>query len=308
MNLIIGGTGFVGGHLVEYLFQQGEISKGLFRKGSHLKILDTNGVQGIEGDVLDHHSLHEGMEGGVDTVLNLASSNPTEDAEFMKVNTEGILNILEVANESGVRTIVHLSALDVFGFNAKNITASTPIAPSTDYQRAKAESERLLNEYSKRKQTPRIIIIRPAKAVGSRDESLVIPILKMAKSGKVTVPENGKMSFTHPTDIAQAMLKASTGSSPTGSTYLLKSFDSTPIELARSIVDATGGHAGVKRPGMFGGSSIGKYTEGQLKGGLTIDAQESWKELGYAPSFDLESTAQEIAKWYKKDPWAVEGD
>ena len=62
MNLLVGATGFVGGHLVEYLFQQGEISKGVFRKGSHLKIMDATGVQGIEADLSDHHGLHEAME------------------------------------------------------------------------------------------------------------------------------------------------------------------------------------------------------------------------------------------------------
>ena len=58
MNLLVGGTGFVGGHVVEYLFQQGEISRGIFRKGSHLKIMDTNGFLGLVADLLDHHSLH----------------------------------------------------------------------------------------------------------------------------------------------------------------------------------------------------------------------------------------------------------
>ncbi|HKT21556.1 MAG TPA: hypothetical protein VJR06_02890, partial [Nitrososphaerales archaeon] len=60
---------------MEYLFQQGEISKGVFRMGSHLKIMDTNGVQGLEADLTDHHSLHEAME-GVDVVYNLASPMP----------------------------------------------------------------------------------------------------------------------------------------------------------------------------------------------------------------------------------------
>ena len=62
-NLLLGATGFMGGHLVEYLFKQGEISRGTFRAGSHLKILDSSGVQGVEADLLDHHSLHEALEG-----------------------------------------------------------------------------------------------------------------------------------------------------------------------------------------------------------------------------------------------------
>lgn len=44
LNLLTGSTGFVGEHVVEYLFQQNEISKGTFGKGSRLKTLDINGV------------------------------------------------------------------------------------------------------------------------------------------------------------------------------------------------------------------------------------------------------------------------
>jgi uncharacterized protein YbjT (DUF2867 family) len=63
LNLLTGATGFVGVHVVEYLSQQNEISRAVFRKGSHLKILDVSGVQGIEADLLDHCSLHEVVEG-----------------------------------------------------------------------------------------------------------------------------------------------------------------------------------------------------------------------------------------------------
>ena len=300
----MGATGFVGGHLVEYLFEQGEISKGLFRKGAHLKILDTNGVQGIEGDVLDHHSLHEGME-GVDAVYNLASPTPVEDVEFEKANTEGILNLIEVAKEANVKSLIHLSTIDVLGFSDSG-RASTEPNPSNPYQKAKAESERLLLEQSKRNPSPRIVIIRAAKAVGSRDSSLVSPILRMAKEGKVTLPDSGAMSFVHPKDIAQAMLKAANGAAPNGAVYAVKSFDSTPLDLAREIVTATGLAAEVRKQGLFSGGSLQEYTSRQLKRARLIDAQANWAQLGYAPAFDMKSTSNEVAKWYKKDPMAID--
>ena len=303
MNLLVGATGFVGGHLVEYLFQQGEISKGVFRKGSHLKILDANGVQGMEADLLDHHSLHEAME-GVDTVYNLASPMPDMDSDFHKVN-ESVLNLLEVSTESKVKTFVHLSTLDVYGFGAKKISPSTMPNPSNEYQKSKAEAERLLQEFSKRSGEPRVVVIRSAKAIGARDESLVIPILRMLESGKVVLPSSGPMSFSHPRDIAQAMYKAATGASPSGSVYLLKSFDSTPEDLARGLVSQLGVKAEVKKQGLLSGSPLPRYATEQLKGSLTIEAQPSWKELGYEPQYTLKSTCEEIATWYKKEPWAT---
>lgn len=305
MNLLVGATGFVGGHVVEYLFQQGEISKGVFRKGSHLKIMDSNGVQGIEADLLDHHALHEAME-GVDIVYNMVSPMPGADDGFMKVNTEGLLNLLEVAKESKLKAFVHLSTLDVYGFGSKVITPSTPFNPSTDYQRSKAGAERLLQEFSKRNSQPRVAVIRSARAVGSRDESLVVPILRMAESGKVVLPSTGPMSFSHPRDIAQAMFKAATGQFPSGSAFMTKSFDATPEELAKGIVSAAGISADVRKQGLFSGSGLPKYTAGQLKSSVRIEDQPNWKGLGYARNYDLKSACEEIASWYKREPWVTE--
>jgi nucleoside-diphosphate-sugar epimerase len=301
----VGATGFVGGHVVEYLFQQGEISKGIFRKGSHLKIMDANGVQGLEADLLDHHSLHEAME-DVDVVYNLASPMPDSDTDFKKSNTEGLLNLLEVATESKVKAFVHLSTIDVYGFGAKAIDLSTPVNPSDEYQRSKAEAERLLAEFSKRSATPRVAVIRSAKAVGSRDESLVIPMLRMISEGKVVLPTGGAMSFSHPKDIGQAMYRAATGQAPTGSGYLVKSFDSTLGDLARAIMTSIGKEAEVKGQGMFSSSSLSKYTSSQLKWSPRVGDQDNWKSLGYSPTFTLKSTSEEIASWYKKEPWVAE--
>ena len=305
MNLIVGGTGFIGGHVVDYLFQQGEISKGVFRKGSHLKIMDSNGVQGIEADILDHHALHEAME-GVDVVYNMASPMPGADSDFMKVNTEGLMNLLEVATEAKTKAFVHLSTLDIYGVSSKSITASDKFAPANEYQKSKAESERLLQEFSKRTPEPRVAIIRAARAVGSRDETLVVPMLRMIESGKVVVPSGGSMSFSHPRDIAQAMFQAATTALPPGKAFLVKSFDSTPEGLARGITEAVGARAEVKKQGALSSSGFPKYTAEQLKGSARFEEQPDWKQLGYAPKYDLKSTCEEIAAWFKKEPWVLE--
>lgn len=307
MNLLVGATGFVGGHLVEYLFQQGEISKGVFRKGSHLKIMDANGVQGIEADLADHHSLHEAME-GVDVVYNLASPMPGSDLEFSSVNTEGLLTLLEVATEAKAKSFVHLSTVDVHGFKAKSVSLDDPFQPSNDYQRAKAEAERLLQEFSKRNPLPKVTVIRSAKAVGSRDESLAVPILKMIEAGRVVVPSGGVMSFSHPKDIAKAMYRAALGSTGTGSSFLVKSFDSTPEEIARGIGLALGKGAEVKKQGVLSRSAVGKYASDQLRAAVRFEAQPNWQELGYLPEYDLTKTCEEIANWFRKEPWVVEGN
>jgi len=305
LNLLVGATGFVGGHLVEYLFQQGEISKGIFRKGSHLKIMDNSGVQGIEADLLDHHSLHEAME-GVDSVYNLASPMPDADKEFVSANTEGLLNLLEVATEAKVKSFVHLSTVDVYGFGSRSVSPGDPFRPSDDYQRSKAEAERLLQEFSKRSAQPRVAIVRSARAVGSRDESLVVPVLRMIEAGKVVLPAGGTMSFSHPRDIAQAMYKAAMGNFATGSSYLTKSFDATPDELCRGLAKELGKSVEVRKQGIFSGTNLPKYASDQLKASIRMEVQPSWKELGYSPEYDLAKTCEEIANWYRREPWVIE--
>ncbi len=305
MNLLTGATGFVGGHVVEYLFQQNEISKATFRMGSHLKILDLNGVQGMEADLLDHHSLHEAAE-GADTVYSMASPMPGEDDDFEKLNTNGISNLLEVSREMGVKTLVHLSTIDVYGFRAREVGDSTPPNPEVGYQAAKASGERILMDFSKRNASPRVVVIRAARAVGSRDDSLVVPLLKMVQNGKVVFPGSGAMSFTHPRDIAQAMYKAAVNPGVPGGLYNVKSFDATPEDLAFAIAGSLGRKVEVKKPGLFSRPALPEYTARQLQASLRYGAQESWSKLGYSPEFDLGRTAEEVAAWYRKESWVTD--
>ncbi|MDG6920238.1 MAG: NAD(P)-dependent oxidoreductase [Nitrososphaerota archaeon] len=305
MNLIVGGTGFIGGHLVEYLFQQGEISKGTFRKGAHLKTMDTNGVQGIEVDLSDHHSIHDAME-GVDAVYNLASPMPYTESDFMSASAEGLLNLLEAATEVKAKRFVHLSTLDVYGFGAARVDASGPLHPAGAYQKAKAEAERLLLEFARRNAAPKVMVIRAAKAFGSRDPSLALPFLRMIERGEVTVPRGGSMSYSHPRDIAQAMYRAAQGDLRSGAVYLVKSFDATPEALAKGVASAVGKTAEFKKPGLLSGMAIAKYASEQLKASLTIDVQASWAELGYSPQYGLQAACDDVAAWYKKEPWVTE--
>jgi dTDP-glucose 4,6-dehydratase len=266
--------------------------------------MDSRGVQAIEADLMDHQSLHEALE-GVDTVYNMASPMPGRAAEFMKVNTEGILNLLEVATEVGVKTVVHLSTVDVCGFGAGRVPPGAPANPTGDYQKAKAEAERLLAESAKRSPLPRVVVIRSARAFGSRDWSLAAPLLQMIETGKVVLPSAGPMSFSHPLDVAKAMLVAGTGAVPSGSVFHVKSFDARPEELARGLVAATGAQADVRKEGLLSRSQLPAYTLGQLRAGLTVDADPGWKELGYAPGMNLQASCEEVARWYKKEPWAA---
>jgi nucleoside-diphosphate-sugar epimerase len=312
MNLIVGGTGFIGGHLAEYFFQEGEISKGVFRKGSHLKIMDQCGIQILEADLLVRESLHEAVD-GVNVVYNLASPTPDHEGQgdYLEPNTKGLRNLLEEAEEHGVQDFVHLSTLDVFGFKKKRVGASEEAANgsrSHPYQNAKLQAEMIIQEFSKKGGEMRLKVVRAARATGPRDVTLALPILRMMESGAVVIPgSDSAMSFTHPKDVAKALFRVATAGQA-GKVYQVKSFDSTAEDLAKGIVEACGKKVQVKREGVFSKSAMPPYTASQLRAGMLLEKQDSWGAISYSPDYDLQRTSAAIAEWHGKEPWLTENE
>jgi nucleoside-diphosphate-sugar epimerase len=314
LNLIVGGTGFLGGHLAEYFFQEGEISKGVFRKGSHLKIMDQCGIQILEADPLDRESLHEALE-MVNVVYNLASPMPDHgEQDFLEVNTKGLRNLLEEAEEHGVNDFVHLSTLDVFGFKKKRVgtsdeTAGRSASLSHPYQRAKLQAEEEIREFSKKGGEMRLKVVRAAKATGPRDVTLALPILQMMERGSVILPSGSDsvMSFTHPRDVAKALFRVATAGEG-GKVYQVKSFDASLEDVARGVIEASGKKTQVKREGLFSKTSISAYTASQVKAGTLLEEQGSWSAISYVPEYDLKRTSREIAEWHGKEPWLTESE
>jgi nucleoside-diphosphate-sugar epimerase len=311
LNLIVGGTGFIGGHLAEYFFEQAEISKGIFRKGSHLRIMDQSGIQCLEADLMDRTTLHEPLE-GVETVYSLASPTPKdgENQDYLGPNTQGIMNLLAEAKEHGIKRFVHLSTLDVYGLGRhSSIDASSTPSPTHPYQKAKLAADKLVAEFAGANPGIKVRIVRAARAVGARDRTLTVPILRMASQGRILLPAgDSTASFSHPRDIAQALLKAANADGGNGPIIQpVKSFDASPAELAETMAKAVGKNARVKQSGLFSGrTALPDYTVSQLRASLHLEEKDAWKRSGYAPSYGLEKVATEVALWFKKEPWNVE--
>jgi nucleoside-diphosphate-sugar epimerase len=313
LNLIVGGTGFIGGHLAEYFFQEGEISKGVFRKGSHLRIMDQCGIQILEADLLDKGSLHEALE-MVNVVYNLASPTPDHEGQgdYFEVNTKGLRNLMEEAEEHGVSDFVHLSTLDVFGFKKKrvgpnDVAVDGSVSLSHPYQKAKLKAEMEIQDFSKKGGEMRLKVVRAARATGPRDTTLALPLLRMMEGGIVVLPSgsDSPMSFTHPRDVAKALFRVATAGEG-GKVYQVKSFDASAEELAKGVIEACGKKVKVKREGLFARTSVPPYAASQVKAGTLLEEQESWGAISYSPEYDLKRTCAGIAEWHVKEPWLTE--
>jgi nucleoside-diphosphate-sugar epimerase len=268
--------------------------------------MDQCGIQCIEADVMDRHTLHEPLD-MVDVVYNLASPPPGGSAEdYARFNEVALKNLLEEANEHGAKVFVHLSCLDVYGSSGL-IEESTAPRPKDEYQKAKLNAEKIVSDFGREKPDMKVRIIRAARALGPRDTTLTVPLLKMIGQGKVVLPAGGSspMSFTHPKDIAQSLLKAATYPGD-WNVYLVKSFDATVEDYTLALSNATGKKAEVKTAGLFSGKSLlPQYTVEQVKAGRTLKVQDSWKRISYAPLYTIDKTVEEVSEWYRKEPWAT---
>ena len=169
---ILGGTGFLGRHLLNVLLKEtGVHIKVLSRYKSKLEYFSNN-VQVVKGDLLDLDSLVSFLEPGA-VVINLVYLKN----QSMEDNLKAIENLANACIKVGVVKLVHCSTTAVFGCVDDNtIVEETVCNPVTMYEKTKLEAENLLLRTLKDKCI--VIIVRPSEVFGEGGRNL----LKLAKS------------------------------------------------------------------------------------------------------------------------------
>jgi nucleoside-diphosphate-sugar epimerase len=127
--LITGGTGFLGAYIIKNLVEKGHSVRALHRSSKLPFFIDQgiwSKVEWVEGDVLDVVSLSEAMQ-GVDAVVHSAaivSFTKEKRKEMYRVNIDGTENVVNIALESGVRRLLHVSSVAALGrtTNATTVT------------------------------------------------------------------------------------------------------------------------------------------------------------------------------------------
>jgi nucleoside-diphosphate-sugar epimerase len=129
MILVTGGTGFLGAYIIKNLVERGQSVRAIRRSSKLPFFIDEavwNKVEWVEGDVLDVVSLTEAMR-GVDSVVHSAaivSFTKEKRKEMYRVNIDGTENVVNIALESGVRRLLHVSSVAALGrtTNASTVT------------------------------------------------------------------------------------------------------------------------------------------------------------------------------------------
>lgn len=125
---VTGAGGFVGGHLVRVLREEGLPVRAVVRSTAHAPALRAAGCEVAIADVQDRASLVEAFAGCAAIVHLVAVIRERGGQTFDGVNRQGTANAVAAARESGAARFVHMSAL-----------GAAPDAPR--YPRSKWEGE-----------------------------------------------------------------------------------------------------------------------------------------------------------------------
>ncbi len=184
---VTGGTGFIGGHLVEQLvLHEGAHVRALVHNWSKAAYISRFDVEFVQADILDESAMEKAMA-GCDYVFHLAIVGG------VATNVKATESILGAAKKCGIKHVVQMSSVVVHGQTVpENLNADSPFVSYDDsYAKSKYQSERrfweLLDELGLHGS-----IIRPTYVWGPYSMWYTIyPITQMRKGEFVWV-DDGK--------------------------------------------------------------------------------------------------------------------
>ena len=161
---IIGGTGFIGRHLVNHFLEKEVDSIRVLTRKKNLT--NKKNLKFIEGDLFSSDDISE-LFFGQDVVVNLAYIN-----ENYQANMDLIDKLIDSCLRANVSKFVHCSSAVVSGrVNTSIINEETICNPLNEYEKTKlAIEERLLLNFKGKIQ---LIIVRPTSVFGDGGKNLV---------------------------------------------------------------------------------------------------------------------------------------
>ena len=255
--LVAGGAGFIGFHLCNFLLNQGDevvvIDNLQTSNPDNVKKLSLNkNFKFIEASIIDPLNLDMQF----DQIYNLAC--PASPIHYqkdpigtIKVNTIGVINLLELAKEQNIR-ILQTSTSEVYGDPVCHPQVEeyrgnvNPIGPRACYDEGKRVAETLFFEYNRQFGTE-IRVARLFNTYGpnmdKNDGRVVSNFIIQALEGKdITIYGDGTQtrSFCFVSDTVRALYALMNQDEFTGPVNIGNPDEKDMVEIANEIISLTG--------------------------------------------------------------------
>lgn len=225
--LVTGGTGFVGGHLIEQLIARGDRVSAIVREGSNAAFVESLGARVVRGDLDDLDSLRAACT-GCEVVYHSAARVEIvgSEEEFQRTTVDGTRRLVAACNEAGVRRLVYVSSCGVYHPSllaaGETLTESTPTPEPPAwfiYGRAKYRAEQAVMAECRR--PLEWVIVRLGYLYGPRNKTMHTHVMPVMRDDMMMLigDASNEMAMVYVVDAARAIALA--GSTPAAAGRIL---------------------------------------------------------------------------------------
>src|SRR6478609_1737182 len=246
---VTGGSGFIGGKLVQRLVAEGRPVRALARSDAAAEQVAALGAEPVRGELGDRASLASGA-GGCDVAFHLAAHlgewGPWE--EFERGNVEGTRNVLAACAAAGVRRFVHCGteAALMAGEPLVHVDETAPLRPDSKapYPATKARAEQAVRAANR--DVFETVVLRPRFVWGKGDTKLLPEMVKTVEAGRFAWVGGGRnvTDTAHVDNVVEGLVLAAEKGRP-GEAYFVT--DGEPV-VFREFVSALLRTQGVEPP------------------------------------------------------------
>jgi nucleoside-diphosphate-sugar epimerase len=316
---VTGGSGFIGGRLVQRLVGEDHSVRALARSDAAAQKVAALGAEPVRGDLADPTALTAAADGAA-VAFHLAAhlGEWGRWQDFERGNVVGTRNVLAACEEAGVKRFVHCGteAALMAGEPLVHVDETAPLRPDSraPYPATKAKAEQAVRQAAR--DGFETVALRPRFVWGKGDTTLLPEMVSTVEAGRFAWVGGGRniTDTTHVDNVVEGLiLAAEKGRS--GAAYFVT--DDEPV-VFREFVTALLRTQGVEPPNrslpawsaapmaricelawkllpLPGEPPMTTFRSWLLTQECTIDISRARAELGYTPVIDHEQGLAELS-------------